>query len=124
MLFIDKKGFISMESDFTGMLIKQMQLTLYLEHNKFTKDNPFCGQMCYLPARGIDCGLESIKTPLSVVEKTAVAFYNLFGKYCDNRCNTKDAAINISYVYMNMTSLPMSVLLIPLKLYNYLTPNY
>jgi hypothetical protein len=100
-----------MESNLTEYYIKQAQNALYMEYHAFSKSHYYMSKLCYLPAKGVDVTLESLKIPLSAAEKIVVATYNLLGTRFDDRCNIEDAVLNMKYVYMNMTSLPVSVLL-------------
>jgi hypothetical protein len=56
-----------------------LQGQLYSRFNAFSQENPNWGRVCAIPVSLADVALETIKSPLAVIENIALAIINFLG---------------------------------------------
>lgn len=96
--------------------ISRLQQGMYSELNEFSSSNEMLGRLSSIPVATADVALETLKTPLRVIEKLAFAVINLLGATFFSSCTLKGAMFNAEGVLCHIALLPVAVVIAPFKL--------
>lgn len=105
-----------MKSMITYYYLSKAQNDIYSKLNVYSKEQPFLGRLVSIPAAIGDVGLQTLKTPLMVIEDLAFAAINLFGAAFHKKCNLKDTLWNVEGFFCSLSLIPAALLLFPVKL--------
>lgn len=105
-----------MKSMITYHYLSKAQNDIYNKLNAYSKEQPFLGRLVSIPAAIGDVSLQTLKTPLTVIEYLAFAAINLFGAAFHEKCNLKDTLWNVEGFFCNLSIIPATLLLFPVKL--------
>jgi len=108
-----------MKSCIVSTYIAKMQNDMYFSVNKFSREDKcqkFFGRLSSIPVSVLDVALETIKTPLQIIECLAFAVINAFGALYSSRCNLKDALLNTEGMFSRVACLPVVAALASLKI--------
>lgn len=92
--------------------ISKLQDPFYSGINK----HEVIGRLISIPVSILDVTLETIKTPLKIIECLVLAIINLLGAAFSDKFTLKDALYNTERMLFNTLGIPVVVVMVPLKL--------
>ncbi len=105
-----------MYASFSNMKIGYLQDDMY--EQVLNRCSPAEGRLCSLPVSVADVVLETLKTPLQVIESVAYFAINLLGAAFFKRYSLRDAMLNVEDALSSALRIPVVlVLMIPKLIY-------
>lgn len=121
----------------TANYLESKQDSLYEKYNAFSKNHSFIGRLGSLPVALIDLTLDSLKTPLVIIECIAKAILHLIAKFftipdpweenelCDSNGDkrytilpsVKQAVLNVEQALNLVAAIPVTLLFLPIKIF-------
>lgn len=105
-----------MKSCITEHYSSKLQNGIYSEVNALSKNKPTFGRLTSIPVALLDVVIETMKTPLKVIETAALAIINFFGAVFSSRCTLKDFLYNIDSGLRHLSAIPVASFMAPFKL--------
>lgn len=93
-----------------------IQDNLYKNLNSFSTSHPILGKVAAIPVSILDVAVETLKTPLRVIEEVALVILNLLGALFSEKYTIKDALANFEWSLRDSASVPVVVAIMPIKL--------
>lgn len=93
----------------------QLQDYMYSELNTFSRSNKVLGRLCSVPVSVLDVAIETLRTPLQVIENVALFAFNLIGAAFSKECSLKDALQCAEWAVVGVLHTPVAVAFAPLK---------
>lgn len=92
-----------------------LQDGLYLKLNNLSQSNKILGCFCSIPVAILDVALDTLKTPLWMIECVAMAAINLVGVAFSNKYTLKDALAHTEWALICAADIPVKLFLAPVK---------
>ena len=96
--------------------LSKMQQAMYSKLHLFSLDHNILGRASAIPVAAADVTLETLKTPLKVIEGVAMTMINLLGTACFYGCSIKFAMAQAQYALNGIACTPAAAVMVPFKL--------